>query len=70
MKKNKNKKGDWINVPKEDIIHWLGQYMMASMVLSAWDEQLGRPDRVGRVGKLKSLKNGDATMTFEAQWDD
>lgn len=61
-------KNKWIDVPNKDINFWLGQYLMAAMVIHAWSDKDGCPDRVGKIKDMKHDKRGHY-LPFEAQWD-
>lgn len=59
----------WITVPQKDIYYWIGQYLMAGMVIHAWDTKYGSPNRLGRIGDMKEQKDGGGFIPFEARWD-
>lgn len=67
--KSKLKK-QWIEVYSKDMNYWLGQYLMASMVVHAWDKKLGCPDYVGKIGDMKEEKDRSGTIPYQAKWVD
>lgn len=56
-------------MPQKDIYYWIGQYLMAGMVIHAWDTKYGSPNRLGRIGDMKEQKDGGGFIPFEARWD-
>lgn len=74
MKKKINRltsgmKNKWIRITEKDVLYWFGQYLLALMVLNSWNEKSGCPDRVGKMGDMKSNKDGSGTIPYEAKWD-
>lgn len=62
-------KSIWIDVPKKDLNYWLGQYLVSSMVLHAYTAKDGCPNRIGKIGDMKTQKDGTGLIPYQAQWD-
>lgn len=62
-------KNKWISVHTKDVNYWLGQYLMAAMVIHAYKKEWGVPDRVGKIEDMKEQKDGSGLIPYQAQWD-
>ena len=61
-------KRKWIELPNRDMSYWLGQYIVASMALNAYDEKKGFPTHVGKIKDMKPQKDGSGLIEFEARY--
>lgn len=66
---NSSLKNEWISITNKDIGYWLGQYLMAALVIHAYKKKLGCPDRVGKIEDMVENKDGSGTIPYQAQWD-
>lgn len=64
-------KGKWLNVPEKDALSWLGEYIMASLVVDSYHSKKGAPKQL-RVKKIltKERKDGgcDLTIDYDTKW--
>lgn len=62
-------KNKWINVYPKDVEYWLGEYLLASMVIQAYTKKRGVPDRVGKIQNMKEEADGTGIIPYQAEWD-
>lgn len=62
-------KNEWIEIGNKDVNYWLGQYLVAAMVVTAYKSKLGIPDRIGKIGDMKDQKDGSGLIPYQAAWD-
>lgn len=59
----------WIDIHPKDFNFWLGQYLMAAMVIHAYNEKDGVPDRIGKIGDMINQKDKTGLLPYQAEWN-
>ncbi len=63
-------KDTWLPITPRDEGYWIGQWLLSSMVMEAWAKGGSIPTRIGKIGDMKTLKDGSGKIPFEAEWEE